>query len=198
MAASAASTPLSVRARACSIVSQVRIPNPIGTPDSTAERGEGRAPPRGPRTSWCVVSPRTIAASATTAWSGRRPTQRARAGGDLERARHAHDGDVGRPGAAPAERVERRGEHGVGDGRIPARADDADAQSLGVEAALVLPRRERRRRAARNARAQGPLASKGAGDCNPRRSRLPSAKSRVELGRLPEIADVPGPEGLRP
>src|SRR5262249_17615242 len=76
MAASTASTPLSVRSRACSMVSHVRMPNPRGTPVSTERAPRAHATVL-PRTSWCVVSPRMIAARATSA-SGLRVSSMAR------------------------------------------------------------------------------------------------------------------------
>ncbi len=92
MAASAASTPLSGAApRACSIVSQVRIPNPIGTPVSTESEARAEA-------TACaedLVVGRLPANDRREGDEGVRLAgveERAGSGRDLERAGHAGDG----------------------------------------------------------------------------------------------------------
>src|SRR5262249_56427442 len=78
-------------------------------------------------------------------------------GRELERAGHANDDDVVRPGAMPLERVESAPEKSVGDRRVPASAQHREAQSGSVGVPFHLRRLEAGCDAARDtADAQGP------------------------------------------
>ena len=167
MAASAASTPLS--GPAAGLLHRVagEDPEPDRHPRLDRERGERR----GHRVAQHLVMAGLAADDRGERNHGvglARVDDGADAGGDLERSGHAGDRDVFGPGAPAAEGVERGGEHGVGHGRIPPGAHDGEPQPRGVEASLVLLRRERHRHAARNAHAQR-TALVERSNCNPAR-----------------------------